>query len=153
MDFKKILKISMLLMVLCISLSMASAADVIYLGDIESDTVITSDATHVPIGDGQYNLHYDADIVIDISSMSDADKKLLEDTVKGDNTTLMINMTADDMGISTETYQGMQMSVEGNTLNIKDNGTLIASSETPDVEIESVGIKAADGTLFLTDDD
>ena len=153
MNFKKILTISIILMVLSISLSVVSAdsSDSIDLGEIKSsklDILNVSKDTSIPgVGDS-YSVDFNTDIEIDISKMNDTDKKLLTEAVKDKNTSFILNFTTASSSISFEMFEGAEFTLDGDTLKIHASSDYSSSDGSDDVEIEAVAIRSSDNHYF-----
>lgn len=159
MNFNKILMISIMLMLLSISLGAVSAySEPIKLGEITSSDFHVTDVSSKGSLPGSmsssstelYNVNFTADIKIDISKMSDANKKLLIRAADDENTSLILNLTSDN-AVSVELYQGSDFSIDGNTLKIHSSTFYTSTDESKDVTINSVGLRSSDNQLFVAD--
>ena len=148
MNFKKILAISIILIALSLSLSAVSAGSPIELGKIVSAPVemgSTTSGPSLPSGFGssgvtQLNkVEFTANIQIDISKMSDGDKDLLKKAIEDDNKTVTLNGTA-DTSISITLYQGADLSIDGDTLNVAVSSNYSTAGEGGELEISSVEV-------------
>ena len=164
MNFNKILTISIILIVLSISLGAVSAVS---SGDIDLGKITTSDfqitdvssknsmpspMTSSPATSTQlYDVDFIANFEIDTSKMSDADKKLLADAVKDENTSFILNLTSDSHKVSVELFQGADISLNGDTLKIGASTYYTSIDPSSDVTVDTVALRTSDNQLFVAD--
>lgn len=165
MNFNKLLTISIILMLFSVSLGVVSAdsSGPIDLGkittsdfeitDVTSKDSIPSPAPSTSIGSTNlYDVDFTAKFEIDISKMSDADKKLLTEAVDDENTSFILNLTSDHK-ISVEMYKGAEFSIDGDTLKIDASTYYTSIDNSKDVTVESVGLRSSDNQLFIAEMD
>ncbi len=160
MNLNKILTIFIILMVLSISLSVVSAdsSGPIDLGKITSSDMKIKDvsqkgslpSTMSSSFSELYDVDFTANFEIDISKMSDSDKKLLTKAVEDKNTSFILNLTSNH-DITVELYNGADYSIDGNTLKINADSTYTSNDDSKDVTVRSIGLRSSDNQLFFAD--
>lgn len=162
MNFKKVLAMTIILMVLSISVGAVIAGSAIDMGKITSSDFSIGDVSSkaplsspVPVGSSGsagstqlYDVEFTADAQIDISKMSEADKKLLTKAVEDKNTSLIFNLSG-KADISVELFQGGEFSIDGDTLKVHASTSYTSIDGSTDVELKSVGLRSSDNQLFI----
>lgn len=146
MNFKKIMAIALVLVALSMSLTVISAsAQTIDLGEITKGDV----TIHHMLGDEDET--YDFDIEVDISNLSIFDKKSLNEAIKDDNTTFIINTTSDLGKVVFSDFNGPDdVHISGNTLYIENSQTFsYAGDEDSNYVITSITFEADNGVTFI----
>ena len=138
----------------------ADSNKIIKMGELTSSNVdisnIQEKSTPLPGSGGSdftlMSFDYSADAVIDISKMSDSDRNALEKALLDKNTTLTLNMTSDSSSISMTMYQDIDsMTIEGDTLHVKDSGSQSTGDVSGSVELKAVELESS-GVKFITTD-
>ena len=156
MNLKKIYAISIILIALSLSLGAISAGSPIELGKIvsapvEIDSVtpgssvpsIVGGASSTPMND----IEFSSNIQIDISKMKDSDKDLLKKAIEDENKTVTLNTTSDH-SISITLYQGVDLSIDGDNLNIEASSSFNTPGQPSSVKITSVEV-TGNGQTFV----
>ena len=156
MDFKKILAIALVLAALCLCVSAVSAFDLgslsgpsepVYIGEITKDTVKISHT----LGDPDET--YKFTIEVDISDLSDSDRKALEDAIGKDNTEFVINSTSDVGKVTFTDFNGLDdVYIDGDTLYIKNSQTFPYANDSEDsYSITAISFNTTSGQLFYAE--
>ena len=146
MNFKKILTIALILATICITLTAISASNIetIEMGKITKGTVGISHSS------GESDETYDFDIEVDISKLSDSDKKTLEDIIKDDGTVFVVNATSNTGKVTFSDYMGIDEAyINGNTLVIKNSLKLPYVGGSQDsYQIDTISLNTTDGVTY-----
>jgi hypothetical protein len=164
MNFKKILTISIILIALAVSIGVVCAeSNGINMGKITSSNVNINNVepiaspTNTPISgpglssssssSGEYNVDFSADAQVNISKMSEKDKKILTEAVNNGSGIIVLDIT-DGHSMTIELHQGGTMSIDGDTLSIQGTSSYTVPSSTGEIKLNSVGVKTSDNHLF-----
>lgn len=163
MNFKKILAIGLILIALSISVNAVCAGTTtVDLGKITSASVDVNGITERPTVSGptfgtpspstptkEYSVDFTANIQIDISKMSDADKDSFRKALDEGNNTLILNITDGNMRVSIELPNQGDVSIDGDTVNIGVSTSYTTHTNSGNPTLTSVGIRTGDNHLFV----
>ena len=148
MNMKKILIACIVLLAIVSSLSFVSASDTILMGKVTNSEMNIDDASS-----SASEIKFDVNLEVDLSEMSDSDRKLLDAAIKDNDTALIINFTCgDSIKIAIWNYQAMKdISIENNTLYVKnhtDTYTLGTGVEANNLKISGMSLNTTKGQMF-----
>ena len=150
---KKILIVFLILAIL--SLGVVSAYEVENAIDMGSITRTSIEVNDYDESTGDFD--FDAEIDVDISKMSKDDRTLLEDAIKDNNTSFILNLTygkGSGVKIALWTYDGLDdVHIDGDTLYIKNNNnefTIDDGFAPEEVEINAVSFNTTDGQILTS---